>query len=137
MDLKNLKITLNEIKQVQQKIEITKSEIVEMYGGVENLERKPLVLDSSKMKELGLSGGAFPTASAVMRYSAGCIKRERERLARIFVNEKNPEEIAKGILDDSLDDNVFKWKGPEFPLGEPTTSVQQQAQKSEDSEDHT
>ena len=137
LDLRNLKITLNEIKQVQQKIEITRSEIVEMYGGIENLERKPLVLDSSKMEELGLSGGGFPTASAAMRYPAGCIKRERERLARIFVNVKTPEEMAKAIVDDSLDDKVFKWNGPETSLDEPPKSVQQRAQKSEDSEDHT
>ena len=136
LDLKNLKITLNEIKQAQQELENTKSEIVEMYGGIENLQREPLVLDNTKMEELGMSGGLART-SAAMRYPAGCIKRERERLARIFVNVKTPEEIAKAIVDNSLDDKVFKWNGPETPLDEPPKSVQQREQKSEDSEDHT
>ncbi len=136
LDLKNLKITLNEIKQAQHRLEVTKSEIADMYGGIENLQREPLVLDNAKMEELGLSGG-LAMASGTMRYSVGCIKRERERLARIFVNVKTPEEIAKAIVDNSLDDKVFKWNGPETPLDEPPKSVQQREQKSEDSEDHT
>jgi len=137
LDLKNLKLTLNEIKQVQQQVEHTKSDIVEMYGGIENLQREPFVLDDKKIEELGLGQAAFVTASASIRYPAGCIKRERERLARIFVNKKNPEEIAKAILDNSLDDKVFKWNGPETPLDEPPKSVQQRKQKTKNSQDHT
>ena len=119
LDLKNLRMTLKEVKQVKQEIE-------QMYGGIEKFRREPLVLDNEKQKELGLSGG-LPATSAVMRYPVGCMKRERERLARSFVNEKTPESIAKAILDNSLDDNVFKWNGPESPLDDLPKSVAQRA----------
>jgi len=110
LDLKNLRIVLRELKQI-------KSEIEEMYGGIEHLKKEPLVLDESKIAELGLDGHDNPaTAGAVMRYASGCIKRERERLAKVLVKEKTPETIAKGILDNRLDDNVFKWVGPDVEL---------------------
>jgi hypothetical protein len=109
LDLKNLKIVLSEIKQV-------KAEIEEMYGGIENIKRSPLILDDARMKELGLKPGGIPQISAVMRYTVGCMKRERERLAQIFVRQKSPEQIAESILDGSLDDKVFKWAGPESNL---------------------
>ena len=89
LDLKNLRLTLAEMKQV-------KEGIAEMYGGIDNLRKQPLVLDGPKMEELGLQGGSIPAASAAMRYPAGCIKRERERLARIFVTEKTPGEDSRG-----------------------------------------
>jgi hypothetical protein len=116
LDLKNLRLTLNEIKEVKAKMEGVKQEIIQIYGGIENLSKQPLVLDDKKMKELGLDGGHLATGSAVMRYTAGCIKRERERLAKIYVNEKSPKKIAEAILDNSLDERVFKWNGPETPL---------------------
>jgi len=109
LDLKNLKLTLSELKQV-------KNDIAEMYGGIKNLRKAPLVLDDEKMKELGLKTGSAALVTAVMRYTAGTMKRERERLARIFVRQKPPDEIAEAILDNSLDDKVFKWCGPEVPL---------------------
>ncbi|MFC1782333.1 hypothetical protein ACFL02_01955 [Planctomycetota bacterium] len=124
LDLKNLKLTLNKIKQI-------KSEIEEIYGGIDNLKKEPLILDDDKMKELGLKGG-FAVSSAVMRYPAGCIKRERERLARIFVTEKSPEKIAEAILDNSLDDKVFKWNGPETPLDAEPKSVDQRLEEKQE-----
>jgi len=128
LDLKNLRMTLKEVKQVKQEIE-------QMYGGIEKYRREPLVLDGEKQEELGLSGG-FPATSAVMRYPAGCIKRERERLARIFVNEKTPENIAKAILDNSFDDKVFKWNGPESLLNDPPKSVAQRKTEEESDRDN-
>ena len=120
LDLKNLRLTLGEIRQV-------KAEIAEMYGGIENLRKEPLVLDEAKMRELGLPPGALTTASGAMRYTAGCIKRERERLARIFVNQKVPEGIAEAIMDNSMDEKVFKWNGPESLLGaEPVAAEKRQ-----------
>jgi len=93
VSLRELKVTLSEVRQAQEKLEKTKAEISEMYGGIEKLQREPLVLDENKRKELGLGSGLAMT-DAVMRYSTGCFKRERERLARIFVNAKTPEETA-------------------------------------------
>lgn len=109
LDIKNLKLILADLKQA-------KAEIVDMYGGIENLRKAPLVLDDAKMRELGLDTGHLAAIDAVMRYTAGCVKRERERLARVFVNEKNPEQLAHAILDNSVDDKVFKWNGPESTL---------------------
>jgi hypothetical protein len=117
LDLRSLRLTLNEIKAV-------KAEIEDMYGGIEHLRSAPLVLDKEKMERLGLDSGHIATAGATMRYPAGCIKRERERLASIFVSNRNPEELAKAILDNSMDDLVFKWNGPEAPLHQAPSSVE-------------
>lgn len=138
LDLKNLRLTLEEIKQVKTEVEGVKEDIAEMYGGIENLRRRPLVLDDAKMKELGLAGESLPKASAVMRYLAGCIKRERERLAKIFIKEKTPEKIAQAILDGSLDEKVFKWNGPETTLDvQPKSVDQRDSQKKEKAERKT
>jgi hypothetical protein len=138
LDLKNLRLILVEIRQVKAEVEEVKEEVAAMYGGIENLRKQPLVLDDAKMKELGLSGGHLVTSSAVMRYPAGCIKRERERLAKIFIREKTPERIATAILDGSLDDKVFKWNGPETPLdAEPKSVEARETEKAEETEQKT
>jgi len=132
LDIKNLRLTLDEIRTVKAEVETVKEDLAEMYGGIERLRKQPYNLDDAKMKELGLSGGHLTTASAVMMYPAGCIKRERERLARIFVNEKTPERIAQAILDGSFDDNVFKWNGPSVPLDAAPKSVEEREREKKD-----
>ena len=133
LDLRNLRIILREVKEATneakdaaQQLEKVKREVANMYGGIEKLQREPYVLDESKQSELGLGGAGLAMASATMRYPAGCIKRERERLARVFVNlqEKTPEELAQAILDGSMDDKVFKWNGPECGLDAPPKSAE-------------
>jgi hypothetical protein len=114
LDLKNLRITLTELKQV-------KAEIEDMYGGIENIRSAKYVLDDKRIETLGLkvNKDAIPTASlapALVRYIAGCIKRERERLARVFMNPKQGEKLAQAILDGTYDDRVFTWAGPEKTL---------------------
>ena len=131
LDLKNLRMTLCELRQVKSEIEEVKSEITEMYGGIENLKKEPLLLDELKMKELGLEPKGIPQISAVMRYTAGCMKRERERLARIFVKQKPSEKVAESILDNSMDCKVFKWNGPEASLDAEPISVEQRKEKKE------
>ena len=54
-----------------------------------------------------------------MNYVMGCAKRERERLARIFVAEKTGDSLAQAIVDGSLDMRVFKWVGPGAFLDDP------------------
>ena len=115
-------LSVKECKVLFHKVEQVKAELDEMYSGIHHLKRYPLTLDKEKMKELGLEGG-FALSAAVMRYTAGALKRERERLARIFVKQRPAEEIAKAILDGSLDELVFKWSGPEAPLDAPPKSV--------------
>jgi hypothetical protein len=109
INFKELKITLDRIEQV-------KSEVTELYTNINHLKRLPFVLDASKMRDLGLAAGKLATADATMRYTAGCIKRERERLARIFAQQRDPELLSRALIDPSLDELVFKWNGPETPL---------------------
>lgn len=74
-------------------------------------------LDDEKMKALGLERpGSLVVASAVMRYVAGCILRERERITEILRDSKVSEEVLSKVLSDSDDDKVFRWRGPETPL---------------------
>ncbi|HEV2969692.1 MAG TPA: hypothetical protein VGY55_06860 [Pirellulales bacterium] len=116
LDLRSLKLTL-------ERIEAVKAGIEELYGGIEHLRQTPLILDKVRMESLGLRTGSLSLADAGMRYTAGCIRRELERLARIFVNDNTPERTAAAILDGTMDDLVFKWNGPEVPLDQPPTSV--------------
>ena len=122
LDVKNLRLVLGELKQV-------KAEIEQIYGGIENIKKGQFVLDESKMKEIGLGRGGVPLTGAVVRYVAGCIRRERERLARIFVVPKSPEKLAEAIMDSSLDEKVFKWAGPESPLDKPPKSLDEHPNK--------
>lgn len=129
LDLGNLKVTLDRIETVKREVTEVKQEIQEMYGGIENLKRAPLVLDRAKMAELGVEGNGFPATSAVMRYPVGCMKRERERLARILVTNPDMKWLADAILDNSLDDLVFKWAGPEAALDDVPVSVEERARR--------
>jgi hypothetical protein len=141
LDLKNLRLTLREVKEATseairatEELEKVKEEVAGMYGGIEHIRKAPFVLDEQKRMELGLSGGfTIPGTAATMRYPAGCIKRERERLARIFINidQKTPQQLAEAILDGSLDDHVFKWNGPECGLDVPPKSVDQSSKGTE------
>ncbi|MFA6134585.1 MAG: hypothetical protein WC869_11280 [Phycisphaerae bacterium] len=137
LDLRNLRMTLSELRQVKSEIETVKAGIEEMYGGIENLRRAPFVLDGPKMAELGLSGGSIATAGGAMRYTAGCIRRERERLAKVFVTPKAPDKLAEAILDNSLDEKVFKWNGPEAILDAPPTSLAERERKKQERSDQS
>lgn len=81
-------------------------------------------LDADGIRSLGLRGGSGSVAlsSAVVRYTAGVVQRERERLAAIF-KDAGLADVAERILDTSRDALVFKWAGPETPLDVPPTPV--------------
>lgn len=85
-----------------------------------------MTLDTDRMAQLGVSGGSLITAGGAMRYVAGCIQRERERLARILIRH-GLEGVAADVLDTSADDNVFKFRGPEHDLDEPPCPKEQTA----------
>jgi hypothetical protein len=55
---------------------------------------------------------AVALVSDIIRYVAGCITRERERLASIIERESDPAKMAAAIRDPSEDASVFIWKGP-------------------------
>ena len=116
-NLSDMTITLRKYERVRDELETVKTEVEEMYGGIERLRKAPLVLDAAKMRELGIEKSAIPTSGALMRYTSGCMKRERERLARVFVTPKCSEKLAEAVLDGSMDDSVFQWRGPEQTLG--------------------
>jgi hypothetical protein len=123
----NLKLT--ELKVVLQKAEEVKAEIKEMYGAIHTLNREPFVLDETKQKELGLGkGGGLVFGATLMRYVAGAMRRERERLAQIFFNEKKSEQLARALIDKSKDEMVFKFRGPEVSLDVPLAPADKEAQ---------
>ena len=95
---------------------VVKGQISEFYSEIKHLKQGKWVMDEEKMKELGMSPGHLSRSDAAVRYAAGCVKRERERLAQIFAGSKTTDKVAAAIMDDSLDDKVFKWNGPETPL---------------------
>lgn len=55
---------------------------------------------------------AMTTVPAIMKYVAGCIVRERERIARHLRSLNVSEEVIIAILDESEDEQVFKWRPP-------------------------
>src|SRR2546423_1408378 len=70
-DLKNLRIKLQELKDI-------KAEIDQMYGEIKHLRREPIEIDRGKAEALGLQGDGGLVASGAMRYVSGCMTRERE-----------------------------------------------------------
>lgn len=67
--------------------------------------------DAAIKKTLGELRG-MPTSGALVRYVAGCMKRERERVARILETTQDPKEVARLLRDDSWDHEIFKLAGP-------------------------
>ena len=68
--------------------------------------------------------GAIPPADANMEnvgpWVLGIIKRERERLAKVFRDAGFDEPaLLNGILDDADDAAVFKWASPTARLEDP------------------
>jgi hypothetical protein len=116
---------VREMKVVLAQLEEKKEELAAMYGGIEHIKRATLILDHSRIAELGLNPSHFASATGAMSYTIGVTKRERERLARIFIDAKSPEKIAEAIVDASLDLFVFKYDGPEVLLDAPAKSAEQ------------
>jgi hypothetical protein len=122
--LKDLSVKLDEVRQV-------KAEAEELYSKIDHLQQSTMTLDDERMAALGTAGGARASINAAMRYPVGCMKRARERLARIFAEPRSPEKIALAIRDDSYDDLVFKFNGPETPLDAPPVSLAERRAKAE------
>jgi hypothetical protein len=123
--VQELTFKLDELKLTLAQAEKTKAELVQMYGGIEHLKHAPLVLDNNKIAGLGLNPSYTPSDTGPMRHTIGCITRERQRVARILVSEKSQAQIAEAILDGSLDDQVFRWDGPDVPLDAPVKPAEQ------------
>ena len=62
-----------------------------------------------------------------MNYVSGCMKRERERLAQIFILGNPPQKTAAAIVDHTKDDLVFKWEPGGVPLDSPPRSMEVRA----------
>lgn len=80
-------------------------------------------LDDAKAAELG-GGDGLATTPNVMRYVAGVVLRERERMARVF-DKHGMGEVAADLRSEALDDHVFKWVGPTVGLDVPPKSYEQ------------
>jgi hypothetical protein len=80
-------------------------------------------LDDEKMAALGLEPSHMVIGNAVMQYVAGCVLRERERLARAVEQGGSPAELAARIRSESDDDRVFKWAGASTSLDAPPVAA--------------
>ena len=127
-------LNLKEMKLVLERIEKVKADIDAMYGAIDGLKRAPMITDAEWQSRLG--GGAFLiTGGTVMNYVSGCMKRERERLAQVFILGNSPEKTAAAIVDHTKDDLVFKWEPGGVPLDQPPRSrAERQKAKAESSE---
>jgi hypothetical protein len=76
-------------------------------------------IDKDEVLRLGCNPAGMARGFDLVRYVSGVVHRERERLARIL-----PEHAA-AILDESSDDLVFKFEGPDSPLDATPTSRKQ------------
>jgi hypothetical protein len=68
--------------------------------------------DENIQTQLGVNPKTVVLSGALVRYVAGCMKRERERLAEIIERETDPAKIATAIRDTSEDSAIFKFRGP-------------------------
>jgi len=64
----------------------------------------------SKLASVGPE--ALVDVCGMIKYTADCIIRERERLASIFESESDPSKIAAAIRDNSKDAEHFIFKYP-------------------------
>jgi hypothetical protein len=117
--LQELTLKVGEAKIILAKIEETKAEIEQMYGGIGHLKQAPLVMNDAVRAELGLYDRGFIDVGSLMNYVMGCMKRERARLAQIFVTDKSPERLAEALIDPAKDVAVFKWSSPRLLLDDP------------------
>lgn len=66
-------------------------------------------LDHKGLEELGVQDHRMVPSGSIVRYVAGVVSRERQRMAEVF-RRNGMESIAAEIMDDSMDREVFKWK---------------------------
>lgn len=76
-------------------------------------------MTNEKIDQLAEGKGGLVLASAVMRYVAGCMCRERERLAKSLRAANADPAIISAILDESDDEKVFRWSPPDVKLDTP------------------
>lgn len=97
-------------RQVQAEVE----KITALYSEGSFLPEEAFQLTNEEATmELGLGlGSGFVAPPDVMRFVSGCITRERQRLAKIFAEEKLPEAVATALVDTRFDKHVFQWAPP-------------------------
>ena len=125
-----LEFNLKEMKLVLDRIERVKADIDAMYGETENLKRPTMKNDNEWHERMG-AGGGLVMVGAVMNYVSGCIKRERERLAQVFILGNSPEKTATALVDHTKDDLVFKWEPGSVSLDKPPRSVEDRKRAAE------
>lgn len=76
-----------------------------------------MAITGERCDEIGGNGGTVFT-SVMVRYVAGVMCRERERLARIFEADGRPD-LAQKIRSGDQDDQVFRWASPDAKLDAP------------------
>lgn len=84
------------------------------------MDEKLTNADDALIDRLAGHSGALVAKGAVMRYVAGAVRRERQRLAEIF-EAVGMREVAERVRDTSLDSNVFRFRPPSVDLHRQTT----------------
>jgi hypothetical protein len=76
--------------------------------------------DDESQRRAGIGAGAgAPRAFDVVRYVAGCVQRERERVARLLRAAHVEDQLVAAVLDEADDAKVFRWRGPGAKLDDP------------------
>lgn|SRR5581483_3556626 len=78
--------------------------------GETEAEREDALID-----RLAGNGGHLVHDGTVMRYVAGVVRRERQRLVEIF-ERAGMVDVATQIADSALDPNVFRFRPPSVDL---------------------
>lgn len=76
-----------------------------------------MALDRESLQKAGHIG--MVEVTGVIRFVAGCMKRERERVARILRDDGFDTNVIDAVLSNTDDEKVFRWAGPETKLDDP------------------
>lgn len=125
LNLRQLKLVVTEAKELQRDLE----KVLEVYQGIEEHRTDPMILNTEKVEELGLRSGRRVLGDAVMQYVAGCIRRERQRVAHVLRVCLNNPNLAEAVSDSRMDDNVFKWAGPGSDLIDPPKTAKEREEE--------
>ena len=66
-----------------------------------------------------LAVGTETTVDSIIAYVAGCVKRERERLARVLREAGQNQRTIDAILSEEDDAKVFRWRCGNVGLNDP------------------
>src|SRR5690606_26923740 len=100
---------LRELSVKLDRFEVAVAKVEARYCSIEDIRPERLRADREWLSQMGGRASAV-NAFGVMGYVAGCMTRERQRLAQIFRQEHSPDTRARALMDPSKDELVFRWE---------------------------